>query len=143
MKTRHILLSFSVLLFAFTKLIAQPNTEFDSKNFTDRKAFKEANGHYEDANSIFKKASEDQNAQLKYFIDQNHYLPNGINELAGAGGDGFKLALDEYLIANAFNANSALCNFRIAVCYYNQPAQKLMGLTYCEKAVQLNPKGWV
>jgi outer membrane protein OmpA-like peptidoglycan-associated protein/tetratricopeptide (TPR) repeat protein len=139
MKTKHILFSISVFLFAFAKLNAQTNTEFDDKNFTDRKAFKEANRHYEAANDLYKQASDVQATQLKYFVGQNHYLPNGINELSGAGMDGFKLALTEYLIANAFNSNSALCNFKMGVCYYNLPAQRQMGLTYVEKAVMLNP----
>ncbi len=138
MKIKNILFSISFLLLAFTRIIAQGNIEFDDKNFSDHKAFKEANRHYEAANAYFKLAAEYQNKQLKYFVGENHYLPNGSNELLGAGGDEFKMALDEYLIANAFNPSSALCNYRMAVCYYNVPAQKLMGLNYMEKAVMLN-----
>ncbi len=125
--------------FAFAGLIAQPAVEWDEKNFTDRKAFKEARKHFEEGNSNFKEAQAIQEAQLEYFVKENHYLPNGINELAGAGGDRFKKALDEYLVANQFNPNSAVLNFRMAVCYYNIPAQKLMGLSYLEKALKLNP----
>ncbi|MCX6312409.1 MAG: OmpA family protein [Bacteroidetes bacterium] len=138
MKIKNILFSISFLLLAFTRIIAQGNIEFDDKNFSDHKAFKEANRHYEAANAYFKLAAEYQNKQLKYFVGENHYLPNGSNELLGAGGDEFKMALDEYLIANAFNPSSSLCNYRMAVCYYNVPAQKLMGLNYMEKAVMLN-----
>lgn len=127
-----------VSCFAF-RLAAQTNVEFDEKNFTDRKAYKEANRHFEKGNDLFKQAQAMQKDQLDYFIDKNHYLPNGINELGGAGGDLFRLALDEYLIANTFNPNSATCNFRISVCYYNLSAQKMMGLTYAEKAAKLNP----
>jgi outer membrane protein OmpA-like peptidoglycan-associated protein/tetratricopeptide (TPR) repeat protein len=112
---------------------------WDDKNFPDKKAFKEAKRHYEDGNDNFKAAQSIQAAELELFIKQNGYLPNGINELGGAGMENFRLALDEYLIANQFNPNSAALNFKIAVCYYNIPSQKLMGLTYIEKAKTLNP----
>lgn len=138
MKTKSIFISIVIGLFALTKIIAQGNIEFNEKNFSDRKAFKEANKHYEAGNNLFEQASNMQANQLKYFVGKNHYLPNGINELQGAGMEGFKLALTEYLQANAFNPSSALCNYRMAVCYYNLPAQKLMGLSYIEKAVMLN-----
>lgn len=122
-----------------TGLAAQTNTEFEEKNFPDRKAFKEANRHFEAANDLFKVGKEMQAGQLKYFIERYHYLPNGINELQGAGMEQFRAALDEYLQANTFNPNSATCNYRMAVCYYNIPSQKMMGLMYIEKAAKLNP----
>jgi outer membrane protein OmpA-like peptidoglycan-associated protein len=133
-----------VLLFitAFTyggKLLAQTNVEWDDKNFTDHKAFKDANRHYEAGNDLFKDAVAEQAGELKWFIDTYHYMPNGVNELNGAGVAKFKAALDEYIIANTFNPNSATLNYRIAVCYYNISSKKLMGLTYIEKAVKLNP----
>lgn len=139
MKSKTTFLTAIIFCFAFVRLAAQPAVEWDEKNFTDRKAFKEAKRHFEDGNSRFKEAQSIQAAQLEYFVDKNHYLPNGINELGGAGGDRFKQALDEYLIANQFNPNSAVLNFRMAVCYYNISAQKLMGLSYMEKALKLNP----
>jgi outer membrane protein OmpA-like peptidoglycan-associated protein len=138
MKTKYIFPAL-VFLFTFARLSAQTNVEFDEKNFPDKKTLKEAKKHYDTGNDIFKAANEMQASQLKYFVDKNHYLPNGINELQGAGMDGFKQALAEYLQANSFNPNCALLNFRISVCYYNIPAQKVMGLTYCEKAVKLVP----
>lgn len=137
-KSKYIFFPVLFLLFA-AKISAQTNTEFDEKNFPDRKAFKEANKHFEKANDTYAMAKAQQDVQLKYFVEQNHYLPNGINELSGAGMAEFKMALDEYLIANTFNPNSATCNFRMAVCYYNMPAQKMMGLVYLEKAIKLNP----
>ncbi|MDQ3110121.1 MAG: OmpA family protein [Bacteroidota bacterium] len=139
MKSKYIFLTTLFFAFAFCRLAAQTNVEFDDKNFTDRKAFKEANKHYEEANNLFKQASEFQADELKYFVGKNHYLPNGINELGGAGGDGFRMALSEYLVANTFNPNSAVCNYRMAVCYYNISSQRLMGLKYIEKAIALNP----
>ncbi len=138
MKTKYI---FPVLLFllVFVRLSAQSNVEFDEKNFPDKKALKEAKKHFDTGNDAFKQASEVQDVQLKFFVNKNHYLPNGINELQGAGQDGFQAALAEYLQANTFNSNCALLNFRIAVCYYNISAQKLMGLAYVQKAVKLVP----
>jgi outer membrane protein OmpA-like peptidoglycan-associated protein len=115
------------------------NVEWDEKNFTDKKAFKEAKRRYENGNDNFKDAQAIQAAELERFSKENGYLPNGINELGGAGMENFRLALDEYLVANQFNPNSASLNFKIAVCYYNIPSQKLMGLTYAEKAQKLNP----
>jgi outer membrane protein OmpA-like peptidoglycan-associated protein len=136
--TRSAILVASLAFFS-VKVSAQTNTEFDEKNFTDRKAYKEANRHFERGNDLFRDAQASQQAQLDYFVDHNHYLPNGINELGGAGGELFKMALDEYVQANTFNPNSAICNFRMAVCYYNISAQKMMGLAYAEKAQKLNP----
>lgn len=115
------------------------NVEWEEKNFPDKKLFKEAKRHYEDGNDLFKAGQSIQADELELFIKENKYLPNGINELGGAGMEQFQLALDEYLIANKFNSNSASLNFKIAVCYYNIPSMKLMGLTYVEKAVKLNP----
>ncbi|MEO5642229.1 MAG: OmpA family protein [Bacteroidia bacterium] len=139
MKIKNILFAAFVFILAGSKLLAQSNVEFDDKNFPDRKLFKEANKHYEEGNNVFEKASDYQADELKIFVNKNHYLPNGINELGGAGGDGFRIALSEYLIANAFNPNSAALNYRMAVCYYNISAQRLMGLKYIEKAIALNP----
>lgn len=140
MKIKHILLTATLFILACSKLLAQSNVEWDDKNFPDRKAFKEANRHYEEGSDIFKKASEEHAEALKEFVKVNHYMINGINELQGAGGaEGFRLALEELLIANAFNPNSAVCNFRIAVCYYNISSKRMMGLKYIEKAIALNP----
>ncbi len=139
MKRKHILLTASFFILAFANCIAQNNIEFDDKNFTDRKAFKEANKHYEDGNDIFKAAQAEEASGLKYFVEKNHYLPNGINEFGSGAAEGYRLALTEYVTANAFNPNSATLNFRIAVCYYNISSQRLMGLKYIEKAITLNP----
>ncbi|GAB4145901.1 MAG: hypothetical protein Fur0041_20400 [Bacteroidia bacterium] len=128
---------FTIGIFSLVK--AQTNVEFDDKNFNDRKAFKEANRHYEKGLDYFSQGQSLYNAELKRFISENHYMPNSINELGGAGMEFFKLALQELLQANQFNPNSASCNYRIGVCYYNIPAQKLMGLAYIEKAAKLNP----
>jgi len=131
----------AAILTGFTFHAFAQNVEWDDdKKFPDKKAFKEAKRHYEDGNDNFKAAQAIQEAELDRFVKENHYLPNGINELGGAGMEGFRLALDEYLIANQFNPNSASLNFKIAVCYYNIPSMKLMGVTYIEKAQKLNPQ---
>lgn len=116
------------------------NVEWEEKNFPDKKTFKEAKRHYEDGNDNFKEAQAIQEAELQLFVKEHHYLPNGIGELGHAGAPQFQLALDEYLIANQFNPNSASLNFRIAVCYYNIASMKLMGMSYIEKAQKLNPQ---
>jgi outer membrane protein OmpA-like peptidoglycan-associated protein len=128
-----------IFLLAANILAAQSHVEFDEKNFPDKKTLKEARRQYENGNDYFKQASDMQASELKHFIEENNYLPNGINELGGVGLEGFRMGLDEYLKANQFNPNHALLNFRIAVCYYNIPNQKMMGLNYAEKAIKLNP----
>ena len=133
------LITFALVFTGFVFHAFAQNVEFDEKNFTDKKAFKEARRHYEDGNDNFKAAQAIQQAELDMFVKENGYMPNGINELGGAGMENFRLALDEYLIANQFNPNSATLNYKIAVCYYNIPSQKLMGVTYIEKAQKLNP----
>jgi len=126
------ILGFSIHTFA-------QNVEWDEKNFPDKKSFKEAKRHYEDGNDYFKAGQAVQDDELQLFIKEYHYLPNGINELGGAGMEQFQLALTEYLTANQFNPNSASLNFKIAVCYYNIPSEKLMAVSYIEKAIKLNP----
>jgi hypothetical protein len=126
------ILGFSVHTFA-------QNVEWEEKNFPDKKSFKEAKRHYEDGNDLFKTGQAIQDDELQSFIKEYHYLPNGINELGGAGMEQFQLALTEYLTANQFNPNSASLNFKIAVCYYNIPSEKLMAVSYIEKAIKLNP----
>lgn len=133
------LLTLALVLAGFTFQAFAQNVEWDEKNFTDKKAFKEAKRRYDKGNDEFKTAQAIQAGELERFIKENGYLPNGINELGGAGMEGFRLALDEYLAANQFNPNSASLNYKIAVCYYNIPSMKLMGLTYAEKAQKLNP----
>lgn len=129
----------TAILLGFTFHAFAQNVEWEEKNFPDKKAFKEAKRHYEDGNDNFKVAQAIQQEELDRFVKENNYMPNGINELGGAGMENFRLALDEYLIAYKFNPNSASLNFKIAVCYYNIPSQKLMGVTYIEKAKTLNP----
>lgn len=126
------ILGFSVHTFA-------QNVEWEEKNFPEKKSFKEAKRHYEDGNDLFKTGQAIQDEELQSFIKEYHYLPNGINELGGAGMEQFQLALTEYLTANQFNPNSASLNFKIAVCYYNIPSEKLMAVSYIEKAIKLNP----
>lgn len=133
------LFTLALVLTGFAVQSFAQNVEWDEKNFPDKKTYKEAKRHYEDGNDNFKTAQAIQEGELAGFIKENGYLPNGINELGGAGMENFRLALDEYLIANQFNPNSASLNFKIGVCYYNIPSQKLMGLSYLEKAQKLNP----
>ncbi|MCA6362858.1 MAG: OmpA family protein [Bacteroidetes bacterium] len=122
-------------------LVFSQDVSFDEKNFPgkDKKEIKEARRNFDDGNSVFEQAMAVQNSVLKRFVSENHYYPNGINELAGAGAEGFIMARDAYLKANAFNPNNAQLNFRLGVCYYNIPKQKMMALAYLEKAQKLNP----
>ncbi|HTF02780.1 MAG TPA: hypothetical protein VK826_02110, partial [Bacteroidia bacterium] len=137
MKKIALLLS---IITGFTLQSFAQNVEWEEKNFPDKKAFKEAKRHYEDGNDHFKNGRGVEEELLQDFIKENGYLPNGGSELGGELSNFYKLALDEYLIANQFNPNSAMLNYKIAVCYYNISSQKLMGLTYIEKAVKLKPQ---
>ncbi len=133
------LLTLALVLSGFTFQSFAQNVEWEEKNFPDKKAFKEAKRHYEDGNDHYNEARGIELELLDGFIKENGYLPNGSNELQGGQGSIYKMALDEFLIANQFNPNSASLNFKIAVCYYNLPSQKLMGTSYLEKAQKLNP----
>jgi outer membrane protein OmpA-like peptidoglycan-associated protein len=130
----------SVLTFLlFTLAAFAQDVPFEEKNFTDKKAYKEARRNFEDGNNVFEQAMNVQKSALKRFVADYHYYPNGINELAGAGAEGFIMARDAYLKANTFNPNSAMLNYRLGVSYYNIPKQKMMALAYLEKAAKLNP----
>ncbi len=135
---KNIALLIGIIGFTFQSF-AQ-NVEWEEKNFPDKKLFKEAKRHYENGNDQFKVAQAKTAQDLEWFVKEYHYMPNSISELDGMGMEEFRLALDEYLIANQFNPNSATLNFKIAVCYFNIPSQKIMGLTYIEKAMKLNPQ---
>lgn len=111
--------------------------EFEEKNFTDKKAYKEARRHFERGNDLFTQGINAQKNIMAEFVVRYHYYPNGINELNGAGAEGFRNALEEYMKAYAFNSNSATLNFRIAVCLYNIPQKRMTGLEYIESAVEL------
>ncbi len=103
----------SLLLLAFLGIqwisYAQ-NVEFDKDNFKDRK-------------DELKAAKE----QIKIG-----------DELYGQGPHFFKLAIDPYLQANAFNPNNAMLNYKIGICYLSSNF-KDKSLAYLEKAKQLNP----
>ncbi|MBA3705995.1 MAG: hypothetical protein H0W84_08885, partial [Bacteroidetes bacterium] len=50
----------------------------------------------------------------------------------------YKQALDPYLIANKFNPNNALLNYKIGKCFLNSN-YKLKSIPFLEKALALNP----
>jgi outer membrane protein OmpA-like peptidoglycan-associated protein/tetratricopeptide (TPR) repeat protein len=137
------IITLAVVISAFVAQSFAQNVEWEEKNFPDKKSFKEAKRHYESGNDYFNEAQAMWIKASDAFSKELGYLPNGIGEMSGeglkTGGELFRLALDEYLVANQFNPNSASLNFKIAVCYYNISSQKLMGLSYAEKAVKLNP----
>lgn len=100
----------TLILFFVTALSAQEIT-FDKKNFKDnKKAFKEADAHLE--------AADDFMAALPF--------PQ------------YNKALDEYLIAQAFNPKSAHVNYNIGECYLHSVA-KFKALKYFNNAFKLNP----
>lgn len=92
-------------------LAAQHNVEFKKENFPgDKKGLKNAVKNIERGDSYYE--AED---YIKY------------------------LAIDYYLLANNFNPDNALLNFKLGVCYLNSP-NKYRSLEYLKKSYQLNPK---
>jgi outer membrane protein OmpA-like peptidoglycan-associated protein/tetratricopeptide (TPR) repeat protein len=92
-----------------TSLIAQ-NVEFTKENFKDNKdGLKDAKNNIEAGDKFFEQGS--------VF---------------------YKQAIDPYLLANKFNPNNALLNFKIGKSYLYSNF-KLKSIPFLEKAIQLNP----
>ena len=102
------LITLFILLFTI-KVFAQ-NVEFEKENFKDNKdGLKEAKRNIELGDKSFEQGS--------VFYRQ---------------------ALEPYLLANAFNPNNALLNYKIGKSYLYSN-YKLKSIPYLEKALQLNP----
>jgi len=97
------------------------NVDFKAANFkTDKEGFKRAELALEKGDEFYKPAIE------AVFNVQNF----GIN---------FKKALEQFEIAQAFNANSGLLNFKIGVCYANS-SDPYKCIPYFKTAQKLDPK---
>jgi outer membrane protein OmpA-like peptidoglycan-associated protein/tetratricopeptide (TPR) repeat protein len=59
------------------------------------------------------------------------------DELFNQGPAYYKLALEPYLLANAFNPNNSFLNFKIGKCYLHS-STKQKAISYLEKAKELN-----
>lgn len=114
---KHLLIIFSI--FGCLQLFAQ-DVDFKSSNFKDNK-------------EGFKKASDAIDKGDEYYKLANEALFN-VQDY----GDNFKLALQQYEIAQKFNPNSSLLNFKIGVCYANS-THPSNSFPYLGKALQLNP----
>ncbi|MCW3102927.1 MAG: hypothetical protein JWO09_1367 [Bacteroidetes bacterium] len=102
------IITFLVCIFSVTAF-AQ-NVEFTKENFKDNKdGLKEAKNNIETGDKLFEQGS--------IF---------------------YKQAIDPYLLANKFNPNNALLNFKIGKCYLYSN-YKLKSIPFLEKAIQLNP----
>lgn len=87
---------------------AQTNVEFDSKNFKSRKdQFKEAKANLEQGNEYY---------------DSPYPM--------------YTLALKYFLLANTFNPNNALLNYKIGICYLNSTT-KDKAIRYLKRAESL------
>jgi len=91
-------------------VFAQTNVEFDKKNFPDKKK------------------------ELKVALKE---IEEG-DALYVTGGGNYTLAIDHYLLAQRFNPNNALLNYKIGVCYFNS-FDKIKSITFFETALKLDP----
>jgi outer membrane protein OmpA-like peptidoglycan-associated protein len=100
---------FYILSILLTANAFAQNVEFTKDNFKDNKdGYKEAKKNLEIGDDLF--------AQGSVFYRQ---------------------ALDPYLLANKFNPNNALLNYRIGKCYLYS-STKLKAIPFLEKAIQLD-----
>jgi outer membrane protein OmpA-like peptidoglycan-associated protein len=107
---------FTLLIFLFLGIlpmvtIAQ-NVEFEKENFVykeNKDAFKAAKKALQAGNELFAKGPEEYSQALPYFY-----------------------------IAQKFNPNNAILNYKIGVCLINS-IYKISSITFFEKAFQLNP----
>ena len=99
-----------ILFVCVTSFAAAQNVDFTKENFKDNKdGLKEARRNMEEGDK---------------FMDQGTMF--------------FKQALAPFLLAQKFNPNNAILNFRIGHCYLYSN-NKVKSLSYLEKALSLNP----
>ncbi|MBK8808357.1 MAG: OmpA family protein [Bacteroidales bacterium] len=97
-----------ILITTFFSVNAQTNVEFTKKNFPTRKeAFSEAKKNLKLGDQFYNEAYP------KYTV-----------------------ALDYYKLANAFNPNNALLNYKIGICYLNSPTKE-KAIRYLKRAETL------
>lgn len=104
----------------FSSISFAQNIEFKAANFKDRKEdLKKAEDAISAGDESFKIANE------AFFLVQDY-------------GDNFKLALKNYMIAQAINPSNALLNYKIGACLINgdNPGE---GIPYIQKAKALDP----
>ena len=100
----------NIIFLLMTSVAAGQNVEFTKENFKDNKdGLKEAKNYI--------------NIGDNYFQQDSFY---------------FKQAIDPYLMANKFNPNNAMLNFKIGKCYLYSN-RKLKSIPFLEKALQLDP----
>ncbi len=100
-----------ILIFFSTSFSVAQNVEFTKDNFKDQKdKLKEAKSNIDKGNG---------------FYDQGVIY--------------YKQAIEPYLLANKFNPENALLNYKIGNCYLNSNS-KLKAIPFLEKAYKLNPK---
>lgn len=110
---RSVLFSIVFIFFVSFALqgFSQDNVEFSKKNFPGKKK------------------------ELKVALKE---LSAG-DALYDLGGGNFTLAIDHYIIAQNFNPNNAMLNYKLGNCYLNS-ADKKKSIAYFESAVKLNSK---
>jgi outer membrane protein OmpA-like peptidoglycan-associated protein/tetratricopeptide (TPR) repeat protein len=107
---RHFVLVLSIL-FAISGEAQIADVEFREKNFPGREL-------------DFKKAFDSYKKGDFYFLRGPVYFP---------------IALENYLIAQDFNADNADLNFQIGLCYLNLQINRLKALPYLQRAQAINP----
>jgi len=101
----------TICLLMLSFVVSAQNIDFNKKNFpNDKKGLRKANKAIEEGDKY-------------YNMGQGMYLK----------------AVDHYLIAQDFNPNNALLNYKIGKCYLFT-IQKEKSIKYLSKALELNPK---
>jgi outer membrane protein OmpA-like peptidoglycan-associated protein len=102
----------TILIVAIASIVlAQTNTEFDKSNFPDKDGLKEAKSAIKTGDEIMSKGGE----------------------------VAFSEAIPYYEVAQAFNPNNALLNFKLGMCYL-ESLNKAKCRDFFVKAQQLDPK---
>ena len=108
-----------MVLFTSASSFSQQNIEFKAGNFKDDK-------------EGYKKAIEAIKTADEYRSAGNEAIYAVVSPK-----ENFKMAIQGYLVAYQFNANSAILNFKLGNCYL-YTNERYNALKYLEKAVKLN-----
>ena len=110
---------FKAYILAIAALIIMPTISYSQVNILiDKKDFKtsEKSGYKEALNALS--------------IGDEYFASHSVG--------GYHNALAEYLMANSYNSENAILNYKIGVCYINS-SEKKKAITYLEKSYQLDP----
>lgn len=117
-----------ILLFAGLQQLGAQNIEFTKDNFKANKdGLKNALKMIEEGDQLFKQGDE----MMELSFKEGYRFYNNASAM-------YKHAIPSYMIAQSFNPNNALLNFKIGWCMLFSNT-KTKAIPYLEKAYSLNP----